>query len=114
MNIEAATKWIENMPAWLLTVIAILLVGYALKRIKTFPNYFIPLAIMALGPVFLILSRYGMMRFVVEGIVYAGTAWMLHAQIWKRFVAPHLGKDAGEGFDTAEIRKTDTETPKDK
>lgn len=110
-------EWVAALPPEPLTVIAVLMLGYALKRAEWVSNKAIPLVLMVAGPIFLIVARYGLLRFVVEGIVYAGAAWIFHAQVWKRFIAPKLGGASGgfdsdpEAFKKTEEDKTKENTP---
>ena len=104
MNLDSAFTWVEGLGAGPLTCIAVVLLGYALKRVDTFPKSYIPITLILFGPVILITAKYGMMRFVVEGMVYSGAVWMFHAQVWKRFIASK-GFEPGFESDPELIRK---------
>lgn len=108
-------EWVGALPPAPLTCLAVLLLGFALKRAQWVPNNRIPLLLMAIGPCLLILARYGLMRFVVEGMIYSGVVWLFHAQIWKRFIAPKLGgADVGFDSDPEAFKKTGEKNPENK
>lgn len=109
---EKFFTWVSNMPAPLLAVIGVLMVGFALKRTKKFPNDFIPLLlVVVVGPALLLAARFGVMRFVVEGMVYAGLVWLAHGQLWKRFAPRFLGEHSRQPFedDTQFLSKSDVQ-----
>lgn len=111
IDLQRLFDWVGKLPPWGLTVVGVLMVGFALKRTKKFPNDFIPLVLIAgVGPALLLAASYGFLRFVVEGMVYAGLAWLLHGQLWKRFADRFLGH-SGQPFedDTQVLSKSDAQ-----
>lgn len=112
IDVGKAFDWVASLPPAPLTCLAVLLLGFAIKRTEWIPNRSIPLVLMIVGPILLILARYGLMRFAVEGMIYSGVVWLFHAQIWKR-IAPLIGGNPKE-FDSnpaVAIKKTDPPTP---
>lgn len=96
--------WVSGAPPPILATLGTLLCGFMLKRLDVLPNKYIPgILMLAVGPGLLLLARYGLARFYVEGMVYAGIVWLFHAQIWKR-VAPLVGIKS-EGFETETVEK---------
>ena len=110
MSTDKFFQWVSELPPPAITCLGILLIGFALKRTAIFPNDLIPIfLIVVVGPGLYTLSRYGLARFAVEGMVYGGLVWLMHKQVWKRFIAPKLGlgKDV-EPFDDTENKSTET------
>ena len=105
---------IERLPVWSLTVAVTLIIGFTLKKTKRFPNDMIPMGVLLFGTAASVAIRYGFGRFIVEGLVYSGTAWLFHKFIWKLFVARFFpGKDVDKEFDTnPELKKSDVPVPK--
>lgn len=105
-DVDKFFNWVATAPPGILATVGVLLVGFALKRTKRFPNDMIPIFLMVVvGPCLFIMAKYGMARFYVEGMVCAGIVWLLHAQIWKRFAGRFFPGSVMEGFDTDEITK---------
>lgn len=87
---------IAKAPITLLLILALVIVGYVLKSIESIPNKFIPLILMALGAVAMAFlgdtgavnpeTRYPVAVLAVQGVIFAFVAWLLHAQILKRFM----------------------------
>lgn len=79
MSMDGFFQWVSELPPQAITCVGVLLIGYALKRTKRFPNDLIPIfLIVIVGPLLYALSRYGMARFVVEGMVYSGLCLMFY------------------------------------
>lgn len=83
---------IERLPVWSLTVLVSLVIGFTLKKTKRFPNDMIPIGVLLLGTCASVAIRYGFGRFIVEGLVYSGTAWMFHKFIWKNVVKVFIAR----------------------
>lgn len=101
-TLSKALDAITGLPVGLLTVVVTLIIGFTLKKTRRFPNDLIPLAVIVCGTVSSVAIRYGFGRFIVEGMVYSGLAWMFHKFIWKAFIARFfpMVKGADKEFDS--------------
>lgn len=108
-SINQALEVIAKLPVGLLTIVVTLIIGFTLKKTKRYPNDMIPIGAIALGTISSVAIRYGFGRFIVEGMVYSGLAWIFHKFIWKAFLERFpIFKGASKEFDTnPELKKTD-------
>ena len=87
---------VSKAPVTLLLIAALVVIGYVLKSIEAIPNKFIPLILMAVGAVAMAFlgdsgtvnpdTRYPQAVLAVQGVIFAFAAWLLHAQLLKRFL----------------------------
>lgn len=84
---------LEGAPAAMLVLIACIIVGYALRYIKRFPNDGIPVAVILFGGVFYpfiadsnndLTLRVWLIRNALIGLAIGFAAWLVHNQILSR------------------------------
>lgn len=100
--------WALHAPAGALAMLFAIILGYMLKVAQFFPNNRIPWAVVpSTALLFSIVqlcadviagkNNYGLylpLNFML-GFIFGGLAWLLHAQILKRFLDPKLFNDDG-------------------
>lgn len=113
--LETVTEYLQKLegsPAVLLVVLSAIVLGYVLKRFKTFPNDAIPIVVILWGGVIYPLIadanndltlRVWLVRNVAIGLITGFVAWVFHNQILKRFLNKFSSRD-----ETAEV----TNSPK--
>jgi len=106
---DTAFGEVERLPVWALSVVVSLVIGFTLKKTKQFPNGMIPLGVIVFGTAASVAIRYGFGRFIVEGMVYSGTAWMFHKFIWKSLIArfPLVKTNPHEFDSNPELKRDD-------
>lgn len=81
-------KLFSTGPNWLIIIVSSLIVGYVLRKIRTFPNGGIPLTVILWGAVFNCLlspeepngigHRIWIGKNILFGLVWGFLAWMIH------------------------------------
>jgi hypothetical protein len=93
-QIQDATNWLMNLGAVPFTVVACIIIGYVFRFIPIFPNKWIPIVVIVVGPVvFPCLNPHaasvGMAAFIAHSIVgglFLGiVAWLIHDKFIQNF-----------------------------
>lgn len=115
---------LAHAPAGVIAMLFAIAFGYVLKASALFPNNRIPIVVVPTTASFYALIQlcadmieqkphawlYFVFNFVL-GFVYGAIAWLLHAQILRRFLDPKLFNDDGS---TKFFNKSDVAPPADK
>lgn len=111
--LETVTDYLQKLegaPAVLLVVLSAIVLGYVLKRFKSFPNDAIPIVVILWGGVVYPLIadanndltlRVWLVRNVAIGLITGFVAWIFHNQILKRFLNKLSSKE-----ETPEVTNT--------
>jgi hypothetical protein len=93
-QIQDASNWLMNLGAVPFTVVACIIIGYVFRFIPIFPNKWIPIVVIVVGPVvFPCLNPHaasvGMAAFIAHSIVgglFLGiVAWLIHDKFIQNF-----------------------------
>lgn len=99
---------LAHAPAGVIAMLFAIALGYVLKSAALFPNKLIPLVIVPVTAVLYALIQlcedllaakphaglYLLLNFAL-GFVYGFAAWLLHAQVLRRFIDPKVFNDDG-------------------
>lgn len=105
-----------------LLMVSLIMFGYLLKTIPTFPNRWIPRAVILMGgtlsPLFIPLPSHGSIdpglccpeptcwvSVVLTGFLLGGASWFLHAKVLKKYLDDKIGKGQNTGL-TEHFKKT--------
>ncbi len=112
--LETVTDYLQKLegaPAIILVALSAIVLGYVLKRFKTFPNDAIPIVVILWGGVVYPLIadanndltlRVWLVRNVTIGLITGFVAWIFHNKILKRYLDRFIVKD-----ETPEVKPPD-------
>ncbi len=96
---------LEGAPAIILVILSAIVLGYALRRLKRFPNNGIPVVVILWGGIVYPLIadanndltlRVWLVRNVTIGLITGFVAWVFHNKILKRYLDRFIVKDDSE------------------
>ena len=103
-QIQDATNWLTSLGAAPFTFVAIIIIGYLPRMVPMFPNKWIPIVCLVLGPVIYCLlnphpssesARVFYTHSIVVGLFLAVAAWLVHdkwiSQIEDKILMAHPG-----------------------
>lgn len=101
--------FVDRAPSGILAMLFAIFIGYILKSVRFFNNRYIPFVVIPTATIAYCLMQISSFMLkpephhpwlylttnIVHGVIYASFAWLIHAQILKRFLDPRLFNDDG-------------------